>query len=85
MLMAGKSCKPGCICGRHYKSPEHRARIGMSVKLTSEANGGISWEGRAQTYDLEYIESQLKQAKLMRATATRRYRYWQSMLEAKKS
>lgn len=36
-LMPRKKCEPDCQCGLHYKSPEHKARIGISVSLTAKA------------------------------------------------
>lgn len=33
----GRPCPEGCTCGRHTRSREHNARIGMSVALTAEA------------------------------------------------
>lgn len=36
----GKRCEPGCDCGKHHRTPEHNARISMSVALTLEAIRG---------------------------------------------
>lgn len=38
--MPAPPCQPGCGCGKHQRSKEHNARIGMSVSLTAEAKRG---------------------------------------------
>ena len=46
---------------------------------------GLTMPQRAQFYDLEYIEYQVKQAQEIMATARNRLRFWQEMLDVKKS
>jgi hypothetical protein len=36
--MPAPPCKPDCSCGKHHRTEQHNARIGISVQLTQEAN-----------------------------------------------
>jgi hypothetical protein len=38
--MPAKPCAPGCRCGLHRqtRTAEHKARIGISIKLAQDAN-----------------------------------------------
>lgn len=38
--MSGKPCTPDCRCGKHFRTEQHNARIGMGVALTAEAKRG---------------------------------------------
>lgn len=37
VVMPAPPCKPGCGCGKHFRTAQHNARIGWSVRLTAEA------------------------------------------------
>jgi len=35
--MPALPCPPGCSCGKHRRSAQHNARIGLAVALTAAA------------------------------------------------